>query len=106
MASISSTSTLDEIRAAYLDNVGYAEDGSATKCRAFITACRALLLRMPAEQGTRESHQKMNPELIQKEIAAAESWLTATGNSLSGGSSGGATSGSLVTRADFRNFRG
>jgi hypothetical protein len=54
MATLDSTSTLSEILAAYADNASYAEDGSATKARSFITACRLLLINLYFPDSTYE----------------------------------------------------
>jgi hypothetical protein len=82
--SLTSSSTLVEVQAAYDDNASYAEDGDVAKAKAFITACRILLRRMPKESGTREQHFKMNPELIQKEMDAAQQFVAAN-DTTSGG---------------------
>jgi hypothetical protein len=103
--SLSSSSTLVEVQNAYDDNASYAEDGDVAKAKAFITACRILLRRMPGESGTREQHFKMNPELIQKEMEAAQQFVAA--NDTANGTGGGASSnGPKVIHSDFRNFRG
>lgn len=44
MSTLTSSSTRAEINAAYLDSASYEEDGSVIKAKAFITACRFLLL--------------------------------------------------------------
>ena len=51
MSALSSSSTLVQVENAYDDNASYAEDESVAKCRAFLTACRILLRRMPAQTG-------------------------------------------------------
>jgi hypothetical protein len=43
MSSLTSNSTIAEVKAAYVDNASYDEDGSVTKARAFITAVRIML---------------------------------------------------------------
>lgn len=72
---IDSSSTLAEVQAAYDDNASYAEDGSATKCRAFLTAARILLRRVPAETNSREGGVRFSLELIRDEIQRATEWL-------------------------------
>ena len=56
MSALTSASTLTDVQNAYVDNASYAEDASIAKAKAFVTACRILLLKLPAEAGTRESH--------------------------------------------------
>ena len=60
MSTLTSASTLAQVQAAYADNASYVEDNSVAKCRAFITACTILLLKLPAEQGTREAQLRLN----------------------------------------------
>ncbi len=100
MSTITSTSTLGQVQASYVDNASYAEDSSVAKCKAFITACRVLILRLPAQTGTREAQLQLNPDLIQKEMKAAQEWLEGPGAAL-----GGTSAGPRVTRASFENFR-
>lgn len=76
MAAITSANTFAEVQAAYLDNVGYAEDNSPAKAKAFITACRAMLLLLPKASGQGSSNTAYSPDLIQKEMAEADSWLS------------------------------
>ncbi len=97
---IDSSSTLQEVKNSYADNASYEEDGSATKARAFITACRILLMRMPKEAGTRESNTTFNPELIQKEMDRARDWLVGNPDATQSD-----RIGPRVTKASFENFR-
>lgn len=76
MAAITSSSTYAQVQAAYLDNVGYAEDDSPSKAKAFITACRALLLHLPKQSAHGSSSTSFNPDLIQKEMVEAREWLS------------------------------
>ena len=76
---LSATSTPADIEGAYLDNMSYDSDGSPDKCRAFISACRGLLLRRPetASRGASDSSQAFtwSMESIRKELEAARQWL-------------------------------
>ncbi len=78
--SLSSASTYEEIKAAYLDNASYLEDGSAVKARVFITACRYLLLVLPkrvSKGGKSQGEEiELDPGLIQREIGQAQVFLT------------------------------
>ena len=94
MSSLTSASTLAAVEASYDDNASYAEDASVTKAKAFVTACRILLRRLPAEAGTRESHVRLSPELIRKEMTEAQAWLQAND-----------AGGPRVTRVNFKNCR-
>lgn len=95
MSSLSSASTLAQVEAAYDDNASYAEDGSVAKAKAFVTALSILLRRSPAEAGTRESHVRLSPELLYKQLTDARAWLQANDT---GGSP-------RVTRVSFENSR-
>jgi len=89
MATLDSTSTWAEVVAAYADNVGYDEDNSATKARAFVTACRLLL--SPAMSSKRTVHggrgggEELELDLaeIRRQLEAAQNWIT--GNASGGG---------------------
>lgn len=102
MSSLTSSSTLAEVEAAYVDNASYAEDGSVVKAKAFITACRILLLKIPKSTGSRNGTAVYGPDLIQREMATAQAWVTANDTS---DASGAATGGPVVTRVSFENFR-
>jgi hypothetical protein len=101
MSSINSSSTLVEVENAYDDNASYAEDGSVAKAKAFITACRLLIRRLPAEASSRESHLRLSPDLIRKEMEAAQAYVAANDT----GTSGSGSSGPAVTVVSFENFR-
>jgi len=98
MSALSSASTIDEIKAAYADNASYEEDASASKAKAFVTACRLLLLKLPKMATTEGGRQQLmlNPELIQGEMERATNWLST--------SSAGAASGG-VKHVDLQGFR-
>ena len=80
MSSLTSASTLAEIRAAYADNASYLEVGSAVKARTFITACRLLLLSLPkrAMKGGRSSGEEieLEPRLLAEQIGEAKRFLS------------------------------
>lgn len=100
MSSLTSSSTLAEIQASYIDNASYAEDGSVAKAKAFITACRVLLLKMPKSSNSREAGATYNSDLILKEMEAAQAWVAANDSSPTN-TSGGPS----VSRLSFENFR-
>lgn len=85
---ISSSSTLDEIKAAYLDNATYDEESDAAKARAFIVACRALLLKLPkrARHGGSEEVE-LTPNEIRGQLEAAKRWLTVNADGTAGSAS-------------------
>jgi hypothetical protein len=75
---LSAASSLAEVQAAYDDNASYAEDRSPQKARAFVTACRILLRRLPrrASRGGRAGNEvELDPRILQEELLAAQRWL-------------------------------
>lgn len=102
MSTLTSASTLAQVRAAYMDGASYAEDASPSKCKAFITACRFLLLMMPkrASHGGRQGEEiEIDPSVIQEEKEAAENWLSGNDPTGSGSAGGG------IVHVDFNGFR-
>lgn len=77
MATVTSTSTLVQVQAAYDDNASYAASNSLTMAQDFVTAARILLRRIPGESSTRDGGVKFQLELLSREIERAESWMAA-----------------------------
>lgn len=102
MSTLTSASTYAQIQAAYRDNASYAEDHSVAKAKAFVTACRFLLLELPRSAGTPQAETTTAIDLIQKEKTAAEEWLGA--NDVDTGA-GASARGPSTSVASFRNFR-
>lgn len=98
MSSLSSSSTLAQVWAAYEDNASYEEDLSTTKAKAFITACRILLRRTPSSQTKGSNQVNYDPGHIAKELEHAKVWLEARDPDYRVGPDS--------VRPDFRNFRG
>jgi len=97
MSTLSGTSTLAEVQAAYDDNASYAEDGSTAKASAFLTACRILLRRIPTEAGKGSNRVRTDENLrrIQAELHDAQAWLATHPDATDG-----------VMHPDFSSFRG
>lgn len=96
MSTLDSSSTLTEIKAAYATNASYQEDESLSKARAFATACRFLLLKLPKRmvQGGRSGEEiELDLGLIRQELKAVTSWLAS--NSSSG----------AIKHVSYENFR-
>ena len=95
---VDSNSTLSQVQAEYADCASYDLDRSVDKAKRFVVACRILLLKLPAETGTREVHTRLSPERIQQELDEAREWIKAN--------AAGPTSGNpSVTRVSFEQFR-
>lgn len=74
---ITSASTLADIKGQYLDNADYEESASVSKAKLFITACRALLLKLPANTaGAGGGSIALSPQLIAAEMNQARAWLS------------------------------
>lgn len=99
MATLSGTSTVAEIETEWKANASYLEDDSPTKCRAFITAGKCLLLVLPSSTVKGENSLGFNIEEIGSHIREAERWLAAHPTAMA------TYLGPRATRADFRNSR-
>lgn len=75
MASIDGSSTIEEIEKSYLDNASYGETLDFGMCRAFITACRALIIRLPATATKGMNSLSFRLESVQQELERAQEWL-------------------------------
>lgn len=76
MAAVTSTSTVDEINAAYLDNCSYQEDASVAKAKAFVTVCRAILIR-PSSGSKGGESGSWDYNQISSQLKEAQQWLAA-----------------------------
>jgi hypothetical protein len=99
MSSLSSTSTDAQVWASYDDNASYAEDVSVAKAKAFTTAVRILLRRLPAESGTREGNVRFDLVTLRAELQEARDWLTANDAAAAGAGA------PVAVRAGFNNYR-
>ena len=78
---ITSSSTYDDIRAVYLTNATYDEEGDATKARAFIVACRALLTFPRRVRHGGNEEMELTPDEIRRQLHEAKTWLSVHGDS-------------------------
>jgi len=98
MSSLTSASTLAQIKAAYADNASYQEDADVAKARAFVTACRLLLLKTPSKvMHGKAGGIEFSVASIQQQLDAANRWLAC---SLAAADGGG------ITFPSFDGFRG
>jgi len=67
--------TLDAARTAYLANADYADDADLDKAKAFRSACRALLLLLPAESANEAHSGRWSPQLIKDELTAVDRFI-------------------------------
>lgn len=77
MADLTSSSTIAEVCAAYDDNCLYDIDGSTTKARLFIQACRILLRRRPEMTSTDGLSAKYPTSVIETELRRAQAYMAA-----------------------------
>lgn len=96
MAALSSSSTDQEVWNAFDDNAAYDVDGSITKAKLFIEACRILLRRRPTEVSVGSESTAFDAVAIQKALEGAREWLALNNTSANGGS---------VRHLSFRNLR-
>lgn len=97
---ITSSSSYDDVKDAYLDNLSYETDGSTTKALAFVEACRALILFVPSRnvQGGRGGHEtEFDIAEIRRQLETARAYVAANSTAVG-------TAGSMIG-VDFRNFR-
>ena len=95
-STLDSTSTLDEVKAAYRDNASYREDGSRTKALAFNTACIFLADKTPLS-ASRDGQSTTKESLLEQQ-RKVEEWLVANPGSSGSGST-------RVRFGDFQDFR-
>jgi hypothetical protein len=78
VATLNSASTVAEIKASYADNASYHEDGSVPKAKAFITACRLLLLKLPKRVntgGSQGEEVELDPVRLSDQIKEARAFI-------------------------------
>jgi hypothetical protein len=100
MSALTSTSTLAEVSAAYDNGASYLEDGSVSKAKAFITACRFLIRRYTTGASVAGSSIQRDLKLIQSEMQAAIQFVADNGGFTIAGADSCATS-----IADLRESR-
>lgn len=76
MSTLTSSSTLADIKASYLNNASYSEDNSLSKAKAFVTACRFLLLKLPNRASHAGEEIQLDPRMIQDEMKIAIRWIS------------------------------
>lgn len=96
MSTLSSSSTLAQVEASYDDNASWTEDKSTAKARAFVTAARMLLRRLPSSSQKGSNALTFRLDLIRQELAEAQTFLQAHDATQ--------LPGPLVTRSSFQNF--
>jgi hypothetical protein len=92
-------SQFDAALQAYLDNAGYAENNSVTQAKAFVTACRKLLMLQPKATHSREGGLETSPEEINAQMTMAIQFISANDTSTN------RPGGPSTTQVDFRDFR-
>lgn len=77
MATLTSSSTYTEVEESYKDNASYFEDQSVAKARAYITACRFLIMLTPSLSRIGSAEIQKRTDLYRDEIKIAMQWLSA-----------------------------
>lgn len=94
---IDSTSSLEDVEAAYDDNASYAETQDVAKAKLFVTAVRVLLRRLFSSQGQGEATLGFRIDLLREELTSTQTWLEKRDPD--------SAPQPRVTFADFQNFR-
>lgn len=76
MSTLSSSSTLAEVQAAYDDAASYYEDASVAKAKSLATAGKILIRRLPVESQIGNRHKvRTTVALIKEEVASAQRFI-------------------------------
>jgi hypothetical protein len=59
-----------------MDNASYSEDNDLSKAKAFVTACRFLLLKLPTRAAHAGEEVQLDPRMIQDEMKTALRWIS------------------------------
>lgn len=97
MSTLTSSSTLAEVKADYEDNIAYDINDSLTECQDFVIAARILLRRQADEMQQGGSRVREDYRKIRDELKKAEGWLKAK-------QSANATRGQGSSRLRFHGF--
>lgn len=85
MASLTSTSTDEQVWAAFDDNASFEEDRSVGKARSFVTACMILLRRRPKQYTSDGQTAIFDEQSIREELARARRYVAANQSAANGG---------------------
>lgn len=70
--------TLATIRQSYVTYADYEAEGNQASCKAFITACRRLLVMLPSEsEAVGMSRVKFELAEVRRQLEQAQAWLAA-----------------------------
>lgn len=86
VATLSSSSTDQQVWDCFDDNASYDVDSSVSKCQAFIEACRILMRRRPVRTFAGGQSADFDGQAIQKMLDEARAWLATNNTSANGGS--------------------
>jgi hypothetical protein len=81
LSTLTSASTDAQVRAAYDNNASYEEDGSVAKAKAFITACRILVHRLPKRIQKSQDIVDLTVTEVQAELKAARQFVASSASS-------------------------
>ena len=95
---LSSASSLINVRNAYLDNASYEQNNDVNACATFVTACRMLLAMMPTVVSAGgDASLTIDLKIVQQELTSARQWLDTNSSN---------NSGAGIVAVDLQNFRG
>lgn len=96
MATLSSSSTDQQVWDCFDDSASYDTDASTAKAKSFIESCRILMRRKPVRISADGTSADFDGSAVQKMLDGAREWLALNNTSLSGGS---------VRHLSFSNLR-
>lgn len=77
MASITSSMTIAQIEAVYLNNCSYDEDNNTTEAKAFRSAVRALILLASSNMVKGANSLSFNREQLGEQLKQVDAWIAA-----------------------------
>lgn len=93
---LTSSSSFEDVLAAYVDNCDYEDDGSVAKAKLFRKTCRILLMIYPKRlKQANQQEVETDPRVLQEQLERATDYIAAFSDD----------SGGQVVHADFQDFR-
>lgn len=80
---VDSTSTIAQIVAAIADNASYQENDSLTEAKAFVSAARLYIFKVPKRQKNRSSETELDVKELRAEMKTAQDWIRVKGGDTS-----------------------
>lgn len=85
MPTLTSTSTLDEIEAEMFSNDDFAETGSVAKAKAFASAARLWLRKVPSATSSNGRSMALNVSAVERDLQRAYQYINVAGDANANG---------------------